>query len=298
MEIWTVENYKMDSRYPAAHADSLKIATDSNHLTQVKQSPMGARVTLGTPNGRIVSLYEPSNPLIEADTSPQTKKIKSKKKKRNNKSAPSRGMETLLRSSYRTQLDLIKVADTKASIMISITSLIVSVLLATGGAMVLFSEKTIFVTPIIMLLISGFVSLFFAVMSARPSIARGTTKMQDDFLTGNANVMFFEDIAGVAKDKYVTVMREIMKNRDQIYEEMFKHIHGMSVVLKKKFYLLRIAYSVFIIGLCLCIATFIGIVTIEEADEAEASISATIPIESSAYHHFSQPSGIFNFLKR
>ena len=109
---------------------------------------------------------------------------------------------------------------------------------------------------------------------------------------------FFEDIAGVAKDEYVTVMREIMKNRDQIYEEMFKHIHGMSVVLKKKFYLLRIAYSVFIIGLCLCIATFIGIVTIEEADEAEASISATIPIESSAYHHFYQPSGIFNFLKR
>ena len=185
-------------------------------------------------------------------------KISKGKKKR---AGSSRGIETLLRSLYRTHLDLTNLADNKANMMITVNGLIVSILLAAGGSVVAVTKDYIYMLPILVLLTSGFVSMFFAVMSARPSTERccDVKKVPLDFLRGQANVMYFLDNADLTTKEYVGVMKEIVKDRDQVYEEMFVHVHSMGLVLARKFGLLRTAYTVFIYGLGFCVITFIPV---------------------------------------
>ncbi len=177
------------------------------------------------------------------------------------KAGSSRGIETMLRSQYRTHLDLTHLADNKASIMITINGLIISILLATGGSVVAFADNNLYILPIIVLLISGFISMIYAVLSARPIAERccDAVKGPDDFLNGKANVMYFMDNADLTNDEYVAVMKEVMEDKNLVYEEMVSYIHTMSVIIRRKFFLLRTSYSVFIFGLGLCIATFIGV---------------------------------------
>jgi len=123
-----------------------------------------------------------------------------RKKGKEFKAGSSRGIETMLRSAYRTHLDLTQLADNKASIMITINGLIISILLATGGSVVAFADNNLYILPIIVLLIAGFISMFYAVLSARPIAARccDAVKRPEDFLKGRANVMYFMDNADLS----------------------------------------------------------------------------------------------------
>ena len=219
-------------------------------------------------------------------------KISKGKKKR---AGSSRGIETLLRSLYRTHLDLTNLADNKANMMITVNGLIVSILLAAGGSVVAVTKDYIYMLPILVLLTSGFVSMFFAVMSARPSTERccDVKKVPLDFLRGQANVMYFLDNADLTTKEYVGVMKEIVKDRDQVYEEMFVHVHSMGIVLTRKFGLLRTAYTVFIYGLGFCVITFIGIVVFSIFNADEMEMPATSAVESAAFRDFPITSGIF-----
>ncbi len=222
-------------------------------------------------------------------------RVKSKKFK----GGSSRGIETMLRSQYRTHLDLTSLADNKASIMITINGLIISILLATGGSVVAFADNNLYILPIIVLLISGFISMIYAVISARPIAERccDAVKGPEDFLNGKANVMYFMDNADLTNDEYVAVMKEVMDDKNLVYEEMVSYIHTMSVIIRRKFFLLRTSYSVFIVGLGLCIVTFIGVAGVimlkpEQPDmvgqSAEPARFSRFPFSSGIY----EPSGV------
>ncbi len=204
-----------------------------------------------------------------------------------------RGIETMLRSQYRTHLDLTSLADNKASIMITINGLIISILLATGGSVVAFADNNLYILPIIVLLISGFISMIYAVLSARPIAQRccDAIRKPEDFLNGRANVMYFMDNADLSNEEYVEVMKEVMEDKDLVYEEMVSYIHTMSLIIRRKFFLLRTSYSVFIFGLGLCIATFIvvaGIIMLEPGQ----SRAVTQPAWPAGISRFPLTSGI------
>ena len=211
-----------------------------------------------------------------------------------------RGIETMLRSQYRTHLDLTSLADNKASIMITTNGLISSILLATGGSVVAFAENDLYILPIIVLLISGFLSMIYAVLSARPIAQRccDAVKKPEDFLNGKANVMYFMDNADLSNDEYVEVMKEVMEDKNLVYEEMVSYIHTMSLIIRRKFFLLRTSYSIFIFGLGLCIATFIvvaGVIMLKPDEAGAAGETSRVvaregrfPLASGIY----EPSGV------
>ncbi|HEC16349.1 MAG TPA: DUF3616 domain-containing protein [Sedimenticola sp.] len=223
------------------------------------------------------------------------KKCSPRVKHKKTKAGTARGLETLIRSLYRTHLDLTMVADNKAGMMITINGLIISILLASGGSLVAVTENYLYMLPIIILLISGFISLLYTVISARPSTDRccDATKRPADFLQGKANVMYFMDNADLEQHEYVAVMKEIMEDKNQVYEEMFMHVHSMSVVLKNKFSLLRTAYTVFIIGLGICIASFILVVVISMFDSTDQESASGVEAETAGFRQFAGDSDIF-----
>ncbi len=200
----------------------------------------------------------------------------------------------MLRSQYRTHLDLTHLADNKASIMITINGLIISILLATGGSVVAFTGNNLYILPIIVLLISGFISMIYAIISARPIAERccDAVKSPDDFLNGKANVMYFMDNADLSNDEYVEVMKEVINDKDLVYQEMVSYIHIMSVIIRRKFFLLRTSYSVFVFGLGLCIATFIGVAGTIML-KSEESGSASQMAEPARFSRFPSASGIY-----
>lgn len=158
-----------------------------------------------------------------------------------------KGVETMLRSAYRTQLDLTNLADTKSNILISINGLILSVLLAAGGFIA--NLESMLLVPVGALFLTSIGAMFFAVHAARPRLPDREVRQVKDFLNGDANVLFFQDFASLTENSYVEVMDHVIQNSDLTYQQMSRHLYSLGVGLNRKYGLLRIAYGTFIFGI-------------------------------------------------
>ncbi len=188
-----------------------------------------------------------------------TTKKKKKKKNKNKKSdfkekGSIRGIETMFRSSCRTQLALTALADNKANIMISINGFILSVVIASGG--IIFNSNPYLLLPIGVLLLTSLMAMFLAIRAARPNINSSLKVTKKDFFTGKANILFFGHFINLKEDDYLKVVGKIMKNRELTYRHIAQHTHGLGIGLVRKFKLLRLAYNIFIAGLATSIALF------------------------------------------
>jgi len=158
-----------------------------------------------------------------------------------------RGIESMFRNSYRAQLDMITLAATKANIMISLNGSLLA-LLTLSSAYVLTNEPRLFV-PTGIFLLTCIVSIFFAVLAARPQkVSRKGTELED-FRTGNADLLVFEHYAQLSKEEYMSAMMELMHNREGVYKAMLAHLHFLGLSADRRFRLLHISYSTFFIGL-------------------------------------------------
>lgn len=168
-----------------------------------------------------------------------------------------RGIESMFRNSYRTQLDMIALAATKANIMISLNGLLVSLLLLSGAYFL--SSDPLLLLPVTLFLITCTTAIIFAVLAARPDIDR-TTRTVDDFRSDKAMLLLFDQFASLSSDEYVDAMRELMQNNDRIYSNMTAHIYTLGCIADKKFTRLYISYNAFIIGLVISVVCLIAVI--------------------------------------
>jgi hypothetical protein len=193
----------------------------------------------------------------DAIDSEKKKKKKNKLDKQSVKGGSIRGVETMFKSSYTTQLALTTLADNKANMMISINGIILSIVIASSGANI--SSNPYLLLPVGVLLISSLTAIFFAIQAARPNIYRAPDLSKEDFLEGRANALFFGHFASLSSKDYFKVVKKIMKSRKLTYQLLSQHTHGLGVGLVRKFKLLQWSYTVFITGLGVSIALFIVI---------------------------------------
>ncbi len=165
-----------------------------------------------------------------------------------------RGIETLFKSSYRVQMDLTSLADNKANMMISINGIIMSIMLA-SVAPKLDSNPWLFL-PTVLLLIGSMVSMIFAILAARPRVLRHPITLSD-LKNSKGNILFFGNFANMHPDDFVRGLEEMMHDLPLVYDTMIRNIHGLGSVLNKKFALLQVAYTSFMIALSLGVASFL-----------------------------------------
>lgn len=164
------------------------------------------------------------------------------KKKRSDRTA-----EVVFRVAYREQLELTALADSKANIMIHINGLILSIMLASSG---FIQDTRIWLRlPSGVLALTAMVSLVLAVLAARPKIRKPPSLTVDDVHSGRANILFFGNFGRLTEDEFVTGMREMFEDSERVHLNMTRHLHGMGHVLLKKFWLLRVSYTMFLVGL-------------------------------------------------
>lgn len=209
----------------------------------------------------------------------QREKLKRKLKKQNkkkkevtkSKAQPKRGIETMFRSLYHSHINLSSMADSKANMMISINSLIISITLTLVGAKVSllgtsFKQNQIVIYPIITLLLTSLGSIIFAILSAKPNVTSKITSI-DEIKEKNVSVLFFGNYSHLKRGDFENEITEIMKNEDKLYGNMIRDLYYLGKVLSKKYHLIRWAYTVFMIGLILTVLTTIFVITyLKETD--------------------------------
>ena len=167
-----------------------------------------------------------------------------------------RGVSDMFRTSYRTHLDLTALADNKANIMISINGIIISIIIASISPKI--DSNPWLLLPTSILLISCLLAMIYAVLSARPRVGKEKVTLED-VRANRANILFFGNFYTLTRQDYVEGLEELMMDSERLYDNMARDLHGLGVVLAKKYNLLRIAYNIFMIGLVLSVASFIAV---------------------------------------
>ena len=188
----------------------------------------------------------------DADVNPSKKGKKGKKKDMGLGS--SRGIETMFRTSYRVHQDLVGLADAKANIMISVNGLIISIILAAVSPRI--GGLPLLVLPTSILLVGCVVALVYAVLAARPRVSTKPLTLED-IARNDGNILFFGNFVNLTEAEFVEGMRDLMLTQDHLYVNMVRDLYGLGQVLKTKFQLLRISYTVFMFALVIGVGLFV-----------------------------------------
>lgn len=167
---------------------------------------------------------------------------------------PDRGVETMFRTTSKNHLELSAMADNKANIMISVNTIILSVVVSV--LIRKLYEYPNLVVPTIMLVVVCLSAIVLAILATRPNVSSGVFT-DDDVLGRKTNLLFFGNFHKMKLDRYEWGMKEMMKDGEYLYGSMIKDIYFLGVVLGKKYKLLRLCYTTFMIGFVLSIIAFV-----------------------------------------
>ncbi len=198
------------------------------------------------------------------------KKAKKKEKKANDTFAePKRGIETMFRTMYSVHMKLSDMADKKAGMMIQLNAVILSVIitylgaksshLVTGDAN--FARNPILAVPMGVLLLTTLGSVTSAILSAQPDVTSFKWLKKNPTIATNrrVNLLFFGQFTKLSLQHFQEGMRELMRQKDTLYTNMVTDLYYLGEVLDRKYKLLRVSYSIFMVGLILTALSF-GIV--------------------------------------
>lgn len=166
---------------------------------------------------------------------------------------PERGIETMFRLTSQNHFQLSAMADTKANIMISINTIVISLVLS-----ILIRKLEDWPTltiPTVMFTITSVIATVLAVLATRPNVTSGTFS-REDIEHKTANLLFFGNFHQMDLTDYEWGMRRMMDDADFLYSSMIRDIYFLGKVLGKKYKLLRWSYSVFMFGLVASVLAF------------------------------------------
>ncbi len=238
---------KAAKKEAAATADDVIIASDEIIAapSEIKATPVVVAAVNGDP-------YAALKDEREEKEEKSGKKKKEKEKEKEPKIG--RGVETMFRTTSTNHIRLSSMADSKAHIMISVNSIIISVIL--GVLFRRLEDYPNLIIPAFIFLLTGVLTIIFSVLATRPNVNVGRFT-KDDIDSRKTNLLFFGNFFGMSLDEYTWGMTEMMKDNDYVYGSMIQDIYHLGVVLGKKYRQLRIAYNIFMFGLIISVLAFL-----------------------------------------
>ena len=172
---------------------------------------------------------------------------------------PGRGIETMFRISSGNHQRLSDMADNKAHIMITTTSIILSVLLSL--LLRKLEDNPNLILPTMLLLIVCVVTMVFSILATRPSLPNGIFTEQD-ITDKKKSLLFFGNFYRMSYNEYSNGMEKLMSDREYLYGNLTRDVYSQGIVLGRKYRLLRIAYDIFMFGIIASVLAFALAVTI------------------------------------
>lgn len=176
-----------------------------------------------------------------------------KKKEKDATDRNDRGISTMFRIMSNSQTNLSAMADSKANIMISVNSIIISIMIS--GLLTVVISNPHLAVPFFLLVIVCVTAIVFSVLATRPKITSGRFT-PEDIQNKKINLLFFGNFYNMNLQEYEWAMKEMLNSRDYLYDSMIKDIYFLGIVLAKKYKYLRISYNIFMYGLILVMIAF------------------------------------------
>lgn len=184
-----------------------------------------------------------------------------------------RGIQTMFRTTSNNHIELSSMADNKANLLITVNSIILSAGLAYLIPRIAGGEDT-FLLPAIVLMLTCLVTITLAILATRPSVNKGKFT-EEDIRSKKTNLLFFGNFHQMSLQEYQWAISQMLRDKEYLYNTMAMDIYFLGVVLARKYKLLRIAYTVFMIGIILVVIAAIINITLYTDP---ASTSTTQPI--------------------
>ena len=162
---------------------------------------------------------------------------------------PRQQLDHMLRETRMHLISFSRMADTKANILLSISSVLLSISLTQAA-------DPRFTASVVVLVSFLLVTIFLALMTVIPKLQSFRHKkltVHDP----NYSPLFFGNYVDISYEEYARDMEEIMNDSDRTYEIMVREIYFSGVyLLNSKYRYIRYGYMFFFAGLILSTAIF------------------------------------------
>lgn len=220
----------------------LQPAKEQHLALLLEKNPAGkARMEKGEKN-------DPDNDEYDTDLSDEEMKLKRMKENQTE-----RGISTVFRIMAQNQSNLSQMADSKANILISVNSIVLSIVISTLSTKL--ENNSFLLIPVILLVTVCVTAIVFSILATRPNVTQGTFT-EADIRDKKTNLLFFGNFFRMSLPDYDWAMQELLADKNYLYSSLVKDNYFLGVVLAKKYRWLRIAYNVFMYGLILAMIAF------------------------------------------
>lgn len=221
-------------------------------VKQVHLNELMEKEGLKKPEPSTSALNEPAvavNAVKTETNTDGTEKIKDKEKKNRTE----RGIVAMFRIMSESHVNLSQMADSKANIMISVNTIVISIMVSVLLGKLQFYPE--FIIPTIILVGVCLAAVIFAILATRPNISGGTFT-REDITNKKVNLLFFGNFYNMQLQEYDWAMKEMMNDKEYLYGSMIKDMYYLGLVLARKYKFLRISYNIFMYGLVAAIIAF------------------------------------------
>lgn len=185
-----------------------------------------------------------------------------------------KGIQTMLRLTSENHIRLSDMADRKASILISVNSIIISVILSVLVRRL--GVETYLTIPTFLFLGFSVVTIVISILATRPKITEGVFS-DTDIAAKKVNLLFFGNFYRTSLDEYQRAMKVMMSDSTYLYGSLIKDIYFLGVVLGRKYKLIRMAYTIFMIGIIISVIAF-GLAMVYAGSTPDAINSSSSPL--------------------
>jgi len=177
------------------------------------------------------------------------------KKEKEKESKSDRSVDTLFRVTLNNHTRLSDIADSKANILLSVNAIIISVCLSVLVPKLDTPKNSHLIIPSFILLLSSVLTIIFAILSTKPNVTKAKFTLQD-VEDRKVNLLFFGNFNRMIFDDYSSSMRDLIKDREYIYDSMVKDLYYLGKVLDRKYRLLSVTYKIFMAGIIISVLSF------------------------------------------
>mgnify|MGYP005993369491 FL=1 len=92
-------------------------------------------------------------------------------------------------------------------------------------------------------------------MATRPNVTQGKFT-KEDVANKKVNLLFFGNFHQMKLDEFEWGITEMMQDKEYLYGSLTKDLYFLGLVLDRKYKILRITYTVFMIGIIVSVLAF------------------------------------------
>lgn len=235
-----------------------------------------ANIDMFTVKHRYYTTYAQENwkPIKDSNLNSLTKARKKAKKARKKEklkvqlkdASPEKGIQSMYRIALRNHIKLSDIADTKANILLSVNAIVISLALSNLIPKLDNPSNAYLIYPTIIFIFFSIVAMVLSILATRPNVTRGEFS-REDVKNKKVNLLFFGNFHKMKLEDFEWAIGEMLQDKDYIYSALTKDLYFLGVVLDRKYKLLRITYTVFMVGIITSVLSFAFFFQFQEVAE-------------------------------